>query len=136
VQAATGFVLLFYVVLNITYYVRFKRVVGEADEEYKFWKTLHPMTSKFISGVSGFLSFKMIRLNFSYLYGFDNFKARFSSPNDYVSQLRTFTILHMIFCNGIIIAVDVYQQLNFSMSTQIGITQIETAAIALVMIIL
>ena len=117
VQAATGFALLVYVLINITYYLRFNRVVGNSDEEYKFWKTLHPLTSKFISAVSGFLSFKMIRLNFSYLYGFDNFKARFSSPNEYISQLRTFTFLHIVFCNGVIIAVDVYQQLKFSIST-------------------
>lgn len=79
--------------------------------------TLHPMTSKFISAVSGFLSFKMIRLNFSYLYGFDNFKARFGTPDNYISQLRTFTIVHILLCNGVIIAVDVYSQLSFSMSS-------------------
>jgi len=79
--------------------------------------SLHPMTSKFISAVSGFLSFKMIRLNFSYLYGFDNFKARFGTPDNYLKQLRTFTFAHMALCNGVIIAIDVYSQLSFSVSS-------------------
>jgi len=98
--------------------------------------TLHPLTSKFISVVSGFLSFKMIRLNFSYLYGFDNFKARFGTPDNYLKQLRMFTFVHIGLCNGVIIAIDVYSQLSFTMSTQIGITHIESGVIAVVMIVL
>lgn len=135
-KGATGFALLAYIVLNISFGVRFNRLVGNVDDEYKFWKGLHPLTTKFIMTMSRLFSFKMIRLNFSYLYGFDNFKARFASPDVYLRDLRIFTFTHIVLCNGVIIAVDVYSQLNFSISTQIGITMVETAAIAIVMIIL
>lgn len=54
-----------------------------------------------------FFSFKMIRLNYSYLYGFDIFKVRFENPAPFRSVLRNYSILHGIFSSLVIIGIDV-----------------------------
>lgn len=56
--------------------------------------------------MSSYVSFKMIRLTYSYLYGFDVFKARFSNSDIFRSVLKRWTIPHIILCNIAIIAVD------------------------------
>ena len=112
VQGATGFVFFIYILLNILFCIRFDKVVNQVDDEYKFWRGLHPLTAKFVLACSGMLYFKISRLKYSYLYGFDNFKARFSSPDEFISLLKRFVFSHIILCNGVIIAVDVYSLLN------------------------
>jgi len=77
---ATGFAIISYIFVNCFFSLRFAKLVGDVDEDYKFWKNYHERTSTFINSVSRIFSFKMIRLNYSYLYGFDIFKARFSNP--------------------------------------------------------
>ena len=57
--------------------------------------------------VTKFFSFKMIRLNYSYLYGFDIFKVRFENPTPFRNLLRNYSILHGILSSLIIIAIDI-----------------------------
>lgn len=76
-MGVSGFVFLSYIILNIVFYYQFNKKVGDIDEEYKFWRNLHPKSASFILILSRFISFKMVRLKYSYLYGFDNFKSRF-----------------------------------------------------------
>lgn len=86
--------------------------------------------------VSGLLSFKMIRLKYSYLYGFDSFKARFTQPEEFRKLLIRFTWAHVILSNCVIVAIDVFNLLSFSIDSQIKINMIETAVISIVMAVL
>jgi hypothetical protein len=49
----------------------------------------------------------MIRLNYSYLYGFDIFKTRFSNPQAVRALIRNYSILHFILSSLPILAIDV-----------------------------
>jgi hypothetical protein len=66
----------------------------------------HEKTYKFISFVSRLFSFKMIRLNYSFLYGFDIFKARFSNPQALRALIRNYSILHFVFSSLPLIVID------------------------------
>ena len=131
----TAFVFVAYIILNIIFYYQFNKKVGSIDEEYMFWKNLHPKTASFILILTRFLSFKMIRLKYSYLYGFDNFKSRFQSPNDFCTLMKRFTWAHIIICNCVIIGIDAYSLIDFSIDSQIKINMIETAVISLFMML-
>lgn len=125
--------------MNCIFKAKFNSKIASSDEEYKFWFSLHPTTGRFIGTVSGAISFKMSRLVFSFLYGFENFHARFDSPDVYVKLLRHFTVAHILFVNVVILGVDGYTLFRlgeFSLDSQIKITLLETGALALVMILL
>jgi hypothetical protein len=49
----------------------------------------------------------MIRLNYSYLYGFDIFKTRFSNPEAVRALIRNYSIFHFVFSSLPILAIDV-----------------------------
>ena len=93
-------------IINFIFSKRFNKRVIQPDDEFKFWRQLHPMTANFIIFISSYISFKMIRLTYSYLYGFDVFKARFSNSAIFISVLKRWTIPHIILCNIAIIAID------------------------------
>lgn len=81
----------------------------------------------------------MIRLTYSYLYGFDVFKARFSNSDIFVSVLKRWTIPHILLCNIGIIAIDALAFLkegSFALDSQYKIILIETALLALLMAVL
>ncbi len=48
----------------------------------------------------------MIRLNYSYLYGFDIFKTRFSNPEAVRALIRNYSIYHFVFSSLPILAID------------------------------
>jgi hypothetical protein len=48
----------------------------------------------------------MIRLNYSYLYGFDIFKTRFSNPEAVRVLIRNYSIYHFFFSSLPILAID------------------------------
>ena len=134
---AAGFALLSYIAINIIFVIMFERRINKHDEDYQFWRNHNPKTSKFILLISALVSFKIIRLKYSYLYGFDNFKARFTKPDEFRKLLIRFTFAHVILTNCVIIGIDVLNLLNsFSISSQIKIQMIESGAIAVIMIIM
>jgi len=54
----------------------------------------------------------MIRLNYSFLFGFDTFKAKFSRPDIYRKTLLCFTFAHIILSNFVILAIDAITLMN------------------------
>lgn len=87
--------------------------------------------------MSSVVSFKIIRLKYSYLYGFDNFKAKFTHVESFRSVLIWFTLAHIVCSNFIIMAIDaLYLKNKFALDSQLKITMIETAVISLLMICL
>jgi hypothetical protein len=85
---------------------RFNKLIVQGDTDYQFWMGYHEKTYKFISMVSRMFSFKMIRLNYSFLYGFDIFKARFTNPQAMRALIRNYSILHFVFSSLPLIAID------------------------------
>lgn len=125
-------------IINFIFSKRLNAKVIEPDEEFKFWRQLHPKTANFIIFMSSYVSFKMIRLTYSYLYGFDVFKARFSDPGAFEKVIKRWTYPHILLCNIGIIGVDAfafYMADSFAIDTQYKIMLIETAAISFLMII-
>jgi hypothetical protein len=49
----------------------------------------------------------MIRLNYSFLYGFDIFKARFTNPQAFRALLRNYSWLHFFFSTLPVAGIDV-----------------------------
>ena len=107
VTGATGVSILSYIVLNCIYTSKFNSQIANIDTDYQFWMNYHQKTYKFIVTVSRLFSFKMIRLNYSYLYGFDIFKTRFSNPQAVRALIRNYSILHFVFSSLPILAIDV-----------------------------
>lgn len=94
VTGATGLAVLSYIIINCVFVGRFEKLVAEVDYEYKeYWLRNHQKTYKFIKFVCRFFSFKMVRLHYSYLYGFDLFKVKLDNPEAFRSVLRNYTIL-------------------------------------------
>jgi hypothetical protein len=69
---------LFYMIMNICFTIYFKAKVIP-DKDFTEWRTFHGKTSKAIMIVATLFSFKVYRLYYSHLYGYDNFKASFSN---------------------------------------------------------
>ena len=107
VTGATGLSVLSYIVINCVFVSRFNKLIAQGDTDYQFWMSYHGKTYKFISTVSRLFSFKMTRLNYSFLYGFDIFKARFTNPQALRALIRNYSILHFVFSSLPIIAIDV-----------------------------
>jgi hypothetical protein len=107
VTGATGLAVVSYIIINFVFASRFMKLVGNVDPDYSLWLQQHQKTHKFIMTVTKFFSFKMIRLNYSYLYGFDIFKIKFENPAPYRALLRNYSLLHALFSSLVIIAVDV-----------------------------
>ena len=106
VTGATGLSIVSYIVLNCIYTSKFNSQIAAIDADYQFWMNYHQKTYKFITTVSRLISFKMVRLNYSYLYGFDIFKTRFSNPEAVRTLIRNYSILHFVFSSLPILAID------------------------------
>ena len=76
-SGASGFAVAVYIILNISFSLAFYIKIARKDIEYMLWRSKYPKTANTLMIISGILSFKLLRLHYSYLYGFDCFKARF-----------------------------------------------------------
>ena len=100
------------------------------------WRAKYRVTSRLILVLSGLLSFKIIRLHYSVMFGYDRFKATFQFPGTFQRQIIIFTYLHIIFCSAVVIGIDVVGLLFQDWGTQLQITMVETAAISVGLMIL
>jgi hypothetical protein len=133
---AAAFSFASYAVLNIAATVAFEAQIARKDIEYMNWRAQYRITSRFILLLSALFSFKILRLHYSLLFGYDCFKANFQFPGAFQRQIIIFTILHLIFSNCIIIGLDVVGLLFLPWGTQLNTTMIETAGISLLMMVL
>jgi hypothetical protein len=132
------------VICAINFFINFMcaRVINakviQVDEDLKLWRLAHPKTANLIIKLSSYLSFKMIRLTYSFLYGFEVFKARFSDPHLFASILKKWTYPHIILCNFGIIGVDIMGFAlagNFMLDSQYKIMLIESGLVGVLMIV-
>ena len=98
--------LIFYFIINLTFCLYFALYIKRNDEEFRYWHRKHSKTSTTIIVLSGLLSFKLLKLHYSFFFGHDNFKAKFKSPFVLQKAMIAFTIAHIILSNGVIIAFD------------------------------
>ncbi len=57
--------------------------IARKDIEYMQWRAKYRVTSRLILVLSGLLSFKIIRLHYSVMFGYDRFKATFQFPGTF-----------------------------------------------------
>jgi hypothetical protein len=69
-----------YVIMNIAFSITFESKIAKVDIEYMNWRQHYKFTSRLIIIFSGILSFKILRLHYSFLFGNDKFKAAFDKP--------------------------------------------------------
>jgi hypothetical protein len=69
-----------YLILNVAFAITFEVKISRQDIEFIEWRRHFNKTSKTVQFLSGLLSFKILRLHYSYLFGYDRFKAMFTSP--------------------------------------------------------
>lgn len=74
---AAAFSFLSYAVLNVAATIAFEVQIARKDIEYMNWRDQYRITSRVILVLSALLSFKILRLHYSLLFGFDCFKANF-----------------------------------------------------------
>ena len=103
---AAAFAFLFYFICNLAFYLYYK-VKIQKDEEFQLYLRSNKCTSKWVSIIGLFFSFKVFRLFYSYFYGIDSFKASFSSPGVFQRLIIIITSFHLIFCYVPILAIDV-----------------------------
>lgn len=71
----SGFAFVTYIILNIAFALAFEYKIARKDAEYMEWRNHYGKTSKTIIILSAIFSFKILRLHYSYFFGFDCFKA-------------------------------------------------------------
>lgn len=96
-----------YIILNIAFSFTFSSKIASQDIEYMNWKEHYKVTSRMIILFSGLLSFKILRLHYSFLFGYDKFKATFDKPGVFQRQIIIFTVLHLLFSTCVILGVDI-----------------------------
>jgi hypothetical protein len=69
-----------YLILNVAFAITFELKIARQDIEFMAWRNNYGKSSKAIQVFSGLLSFKLLRLHYSHLFGFDKFKAPFDKP--------------------------------------------------------
>ena len=94
------------------------------------------MTSRMIILFSGLLSFKILRLHYSFLFGYDKFKATFDKPGVFQRQIIIFTVLQLLFSTCVILGVDIMGLLTANYGSQFSTTLIETAILSVSLMIL
>lgn len=104
---ASGFAAAVYVILNVSFSSAFYIKIARKDIEYMLWRSKYPKTSNVLLILSGLLSFKILRLHYCHLYGFDCFKARFQFPGVFQRLIIVFTVIHFIFVNSIVLCLDI-----------------------------
>jgi len=78
----------------------------------------------------------MLRLYYSNLFGFECFRAEYTSPGKFQKYIIIFSIVHILSSNCPILAVDVVGMIYLKWGTQLYITMIETLILALLMVIM
>jgi hypothetical protein len=131
---AAGFSAAVYVILNISFTIAFYVKIAKKDMEYILWSAKYTKTSKVLMILSGLISFKILRLHYCHLYGFDCFKARFQFPGVFQRLIIIFTVIHFIFANCIILCLDIVGLISLGIgSSQLAITMLETGIIIIIM---
>jgi len=125
-----------YIILNLAAVISFECRIARKDIEYMQWRTKYRITSRVILILAGLFSFKIIRLHYSLLFGYDCFKASFQFPGTFQRQIIIFTYLHILFCSVVVCGIDIMGLLFLPWGTQLQVTMVETAAITLVLVIL
>ena len=134
--SASGIAVVSYFILNLACMLSFEMRIARKDIEYLAWRDRYPKSSRVIIIFSTIFSFKILRLHYSHLFGFDAFKAGFQYPGVFQRQIIIFTIVHFIFSNCIILGVDIVGLFYLPWGTQLTTTMQETAAISVILIIL
>ena len=135
-SGTSGFAFVAYLILNVSSAIAFEIQIARKYIEYMNWRNMYPKTSKCIIVLSGLFSFKILRLHYSLLFGYDCFKAQFQFPGVFQRQIIIFTIVHLIFVNCIILGVDIVGFVTLKYGTQIYTTMIETALMFFILMIL
>jgi hypothetical protein len=78
------------------------------------WREHYKYTSRLTILFSGLLSFKLLRLHYSFLFGYDKFRATFDKPGVFQRQIIIFTVLHLLFSCCVILGVDIMGLLTVS----------------------
>lgn len=125
-----------YIILNIAFSITFESKIASQDIEYMNWRQHYKVTSRMIILFSGLLSFKILRLHYSFLFGYDKFKATFDKPGVFQRQIIIFTVLHLLFSSCVIIGVDIMGLLTVTYGSQLSTTLIETALISVTLMLL
>ena len=68
-----------YIALNVAYAMYFALIVAKYDFEFKRWTTRFPKSYTAILALSGIFSFKLLKMYYSYFFGYDVHKANFSN---------------------------------------------------------
>ncbi len=132
----SGFAALCYLVLNIVFFVYYKMSIIKNDSGFKDWREHNLSTCRWMSFISCVFSFKIMRLLYSKLYGFNNFAAQFANHQTLIKPLTSFTILHILLCYVPIITADIIGLIELEWGTQLYINMIETLILTIIMIIL
>jgi hypothetical protein len=105
--AVAGFAAAIYIILNISFTMSFYVKIVKKDIEFMMWRSKYPKTSNILLILSFIFSFKILRLHYCYLYGYDCFKAKFQFPGVFQRLIIVFTVVHFIFVNAIVLCLDI-----------------------------
>ena len=126
---------IFLIAVNVLFVVYFKKVI-EKDEMFQYWSGSYKRTTKALTIISAVVSFKVMRLLYSRLFGLDNFNAAFTRHDTLFRPMNGASVINFVFTVMLVIVVDVVGLALYSWGSQFYMTCIETLLLAVGIIVM